>query len=281
MLRGQLNNRGGRKKKYVPGKEYSGRKGFVLCLAQNFHARITRTGLPRTGPSDRLGSSVGPVIECLACQMTTIEICSFAIYFPGLHNIHAMFSFKWKIKVGSGKQAKLFCKKGPIKFGSQQNYAKLGSNFWILRIVVSLSLLCHPSPHTAVNCASSTERKLPVAARLQQKQVLAQFLFPNPNSPFSQSLPAESAKRDTRAPGGNCVGQDTVFVNFSHVNHFNCSPINQPRTTLNLATAAPPPFRPTLPSTLLPPSRPSTFHRRLCSRRLPLHPNRHRRQRTR
>ena len=47
--------------------------------------------------------------------------------------------------MGSGKQATFFCKKGPIKFGSLQNYAKLGSNFWILRIVVSLSLLCHPS----------------------------------------------------------------------------------------------------------------------------------------
>ena len=77
--------------------------------------------------------------------MTRIEICSFAIYFPGLHNVHATFSLKWKIKVGSGKQATFFCKKGPIKFGSLQNYAKLGSNFWILRIVVSLSLLCHPS----------------------------------------------------------------------------------------------------------------------------------------
>ena len=77
--------------------------------------------------------------------MTRIEICSFVIYFPGLHNVHAMFSLKGKIKVGSGKQTKFFCKKGPIKFGSLQNYAKPGSNFWILRIVVSLSLLCHPS----------------------------------------------------------------------------------------------------------------------------------------
>ena len=45
-----------------------------------------------------------------------------------------------KIKVGSGKQARLFCKNSPIKFESQQNYAMLGSNCWILRIC------CIPEP---------------------------------------------------------------------------------------------------------------------------------------
>ena len=73
--------------------------------------------------------------------------------------------------------------------------------------------------------------------------------------------------------------QDTVFVNFSHINHFSCSPMNLPRTTLSLAAAAPPPFRPTRPSTLTPPSRPRTFRRRL-RRCPPIQPNRLRRQRT-
>ena len=42
--------------------------------------------------------------------------------------------------MGSGKQDRLFCKNSPIKFESQQNYAKLGSNCWILRIC------CIPEP---------------------------------------------------------------------------------------------------------------------------------------
>ena len=84
--------------------------------------------------------------------MTRIEICSFAIYFPGLHNIHAMFSFKCAVPTFyKFWYVEYWVFQGKLSCGFDRNWTE-NPNF-----VQSLSNLCPNGQTLSSLCPTSVQ----------------------------------------------------------------------------------------------------------------------------